>query len=244
MGIILTVDFEADWGGRVNTIHAIDKMTGPLLEALDSVGAKATFFVSAEIAGAAAGWVRAIAAAGHEVASHGHRHNLRYDLLSRAELFEQGKRSKEILEDMTGEPVWGFRTPQFRKNPHTEETLVELGYRYDSSSVLANLPGRYRKAQHKNRNLPEFSVASIYRLFPAGIKWINLLGSQYSGKGSQIVYVHLFDLLRLTDTVRAASPEIGKHVLLFYLARLGSPLRTLERLVGGSVTLRSLLSES
>ena len=239
---IVTVDFESDWGGRAESIHAIDKMTGPVLDALDEAQAKATFFVSTEIAEAAKPWLKKIAAAGHELASHGHHHKPHYDQLSKDELREQLKRSKGILEDIGGEAVSGFRTPQFRKNAHTEEVLTELGYLYDSSSVLIDLPGRYRRSQYQNKSLPEFPVAQIHSRFPAGVKWINLMGFGRPPKEApSVVYVHLFDLMRMRETLQLASSDIDLRVLMFYMARRGSTFRTLQGLLHGSTTLRSLL---
>lgn len=239
---IVTVDFESDWGGRADSIHAIDRMTGPVLESLDRSQARATFFVSTEIAEPAKPWLKKIAAAGHELASHGHLHKPHYDQLSKDELREQLKRSKGILEDIGGTAVSGFRTPQFRKNVHTEEVLAELGYSYDSSSVLVDLPGRYRRSQHQNEKLPEFPVAHLYGRFPAGVKWINLMGfGRSSIKDAAVVYVHLFDLMAMRETLQLAGSDTDWRVLMFYLARRGSPFRTLQGLLEGSATLRSLL---
>jgi peptidoglycan/xylan/chitin deacetylase (PgdA/CDA1 family) len=239
MAAVLTVDFEADWGGRVGSIEAIEKTTVPLLDFLEAHGAQATFFVSTEIATVAAAWIRQIVARGHEIASHGHRHNVRYDLLSRQELLLELRTSKQILEDLTGQAVVGFRTPQFRKNEATEELLLELGYRYDSSSVAVALPGRYAKNQALNGNLPEFLVSSVRGRFPAGVKWMNLLGRGASIPS--VFYVHPFDLMGLLDTWRLYRRGLPVSALCFYLARIGDPFSTLKNLARGSVNLRSLL---
>lgn len=72
---------------------------------------------------------------GHEVASHGYGHRLAYDMTV-AEFSREAKRSKHVLEDITGVPVLGYRAPGFsvtEKTPWFFEALIEAGYRYDSS---------------------------------------------------------------------------------------------------------------
>lgn len=243
MKTALTIDVETDWGGRVDTVDALRLMIPPLLDLLDSIDAKATFFISSEIAHQISGLILQIDDMGHEIASHGHDHNLRYDLLSKNELYDQARKSKEILEDIIGHSIMGFRTPQFRKNRHTEEVLSSLQYLYDSSSVLVSLPRRYSKESYKNEVLFEFPVGSIFRKLPAGVKWINLFGNHFP-QGREnifIVYAHLFDLLPLYKTMRQYNSDIKTHVLLYYLARLGSPLRTLEKIARGSSPLYTML---
>jgi hypothetical protein len=243
MKIALTVDVETDWGGRINTVDALRLMIPPLLDLLDSIDAKATFFISSDIAHEIKRLILQIDDMGHEIASHGHNHNLRYDLLSKNELYDQARNSKEILEDIVGHPIMGFRTPQFRKNRYTEEVLSSLQYLYDSSSVLVSLPGRYHKESYKNEVLSEFPVGSIFRKLPAGVKWINLFGNHFPKEFKEIfvVYVHLFDLLPMYKTILRYSPDIKIHVLLFYLARLGNPLKTLEKISRGSMPLCTML---
>jgi len=243
MKIALTIDVEADWGGRGDTIDALRLMVSPLLDLLDSIDAKATFFISSGIAHEIKEMILQMDAMGHEIASHGHDHNLLYSILSKNELYDQAGKSKEILEDIVGHSIIGFRTPQFRKNRYSEEVLSSLKYLYDSSSVLVDLPGRYSKELHKNRALSEFPVGSIYRKLPAGVKWINLFGNHFP-KGCKeifVVYVHLFDLLSLYKTIHQYNSDIKIHVLLFYLARLGNPFKTLGEIASGSRPLRTML---
>ena len=94
-----------------------------------------TFFVLGWIAERHPGLVRRIADAGHEVASHGWSHRRLTDL-SRDEVREELRSSKSILEDLSGQPVRGFRAPGFSVTPGMEwvfDTLLEEGYLYDSS---------------------------------------------------------------------------------------------------------------
>lgn len=97
--------------------------------------AKATFFTLGWIAERYPKLVRDIAAAGHEVASHGYAH-LRATEQSRREFTEDVARAKQLLEDITGQPVGGYRAPSFsigHANPWAFDVLRESGYRYSSS---------------------------------------------------------------------------------------------------------------
>lgn len=72
---------------------------------------------------------------GHEIASHGYAHRLIYTLTPQSFL-EDVRKSKEILEGITGQAVNGYRAPGFSVTAETPwffEKLVETGYRYDSS---------------------------------------------------------------------------------------------------------------
>ena len=106
-----------------------------LLDDLARAGATATFFVLGWLARHRPDVVRDIAAAGHEIASHGFWHR-RVNGLT-AEAFRQDLRdSRAVLEDLTGVAVLGFRAPSFSIVRGTEwafDVLLEEGFRYDSS---------------------------------------------------------------------------------------------------------------
>lgn len=106
-----------------------------LLGTLDRHRVKGTFFLLGWLAEHRPDVVRTIADAGHEIASHGFRHE-RVTALS-PELFREDLRSsKRALEDLTGRVVLGYRAPSFSIVPGCEwafDVLIEEDYRYDSS---------------------------------------------------------------------------------------------------------------
>jgi polysaccharide deacetylase family protein (PEP-CTERM system associated) len=105
------------------------------LEWLAQVGVRGTFFILGAIAESQPRLVRSIADAGHEIGSHSHEH-LRLYNLDPARAREAIVRSKRALEDASGQPVLGFRAPDFsitRRNLELLDVLAEAGYRYDSS---------------------------------------------------------------------------------------------------------------
>jgi polysaccharide deacetylase family protein (PEP-CTERM system associated) len=103
-----------------------------------------TFFVLGWVAERLPHLVREIAARGHEVASHGSSHRMCRPL-SDAELRDELKGSKRLLEDTTGVDVAGFRAPNFSVDDRVLDLVRECGYRYDSSYNSFSLHGRYGK---------------------------------------------------------------------------------------------------
>src|SRR5690348_2474470 len=98
---------------------------------------RATFFVLGWVAERFPALVRDIAAAGHEVASHGFGHE-RLTTISRSEFRDGITRTKHLLEDISGTAVQGYRAPSYSIGATTlwaHEELREAGYRYSSSVV-------------------------------------------------------------------------------------------------------------
>jgi carboxymethylenebutenolidase len=87
--------------------YRVEANTHRLLELLDRHNTRATFFTLGWVAEKSPQLVRDIQKAGHEVASHGYSHQLIYN--QTPEVFrEETRRSKQILEDITGEPITGY----------------------------------------------------------------------------------------------------------------------------------------
>lgn len=138
----LTIDFE-DWYQGLEI--PMDRWDGfedrmelagrRIVELLDAAGSRATFFVLGAVAERHPHLVREIAAAGHEVATHGHSHTLVYKQ-SPAIFREELRRSIGVLEDLCETPVIGHRAPFFSITDDSLwalDVLAEEGIRYDSS---------------------------------------------------------------------------------------------------------------
>lgn len=138
----LTIDFEdwyqgleipcQEWPGFEDRIVPVGRR---LLEVLADAGARATFFVLGYVADRHPELVREIAAAGHEIGTHGYSHTLVYELTPE-QFREDVSRSVALLEGLTGRRVLGHRAPFFsitRKSLWALDVLAELGLRYDSS---------------------------------------------------------------------------------------------------------------
>ena len=104
-----------------------------VLDCLKAHGVKATFFCTANFAKMAPDVMQRIVAEGHETASHGcdHWQPKEGDV----------KASREVLEQLTGATVSGYRQP--RMFPVSDSALREAGYTYNSSLNPAFIPGRY-----------------------------------------------------------------------------------------------------
>ena len=114
-----------------------------LLELLDKAGARGTFFVLGWVADRHPELVQAIVRGGHEIASHGWDHRKVTDL-EPEEFRDSVRRTRALLEQLTGHPVRGFRAPSYSIVPGCEwalDVLVEEGYGYDSSLFPVRRPG-------------------------------------------------------------------------------------------------------
>jgi polysaccharide deacetylase family protein (PEP-CTERM system associated) len=95
----------------------------------------ATFFVLGWIAERYPNLIRRIKDQGHEIACHGYAHKVIYNQ-TKEEFREDIRKSKAILEDITGSEVIGYRAPSYsitNKSQWAFEVLVEEGFKYDSS---------------------------------------------------------------------------------------------------------------
>ncbi len=113
----------------------VERNVDRILTLLADSGNSATFFTLGWIAERHPGMVRRIAAAGHEVASHGSAH-LRATEQSPDEFLEDIGRAKKVLEDIVGAEVRGYRAPSFsigHANPWALDCVARVGYRYSSS---------------------------------------------------------------------------------------------------------------
>lgn len=110
----------------------IDNPTMEILELLDEFNIKATFFILSEVAGYYPHLVKEIAKNGHEIASHGKNH---IDLWNYTPQTFQAdlKDAKNLLEDLYGEKVVGYRAPNLIIEDWIVPILSELGFEYDSS---------------------------------------------------------------------------------------------------------------
>jgi polysaccharide deacetylase family protein (PEP-CTERM system associated) len=110
--------------------------TERILDRFAEAGVRATFFTLGWVAERHPALVRRIAAAGHELASHGYGHELVHQI-GQARFREDIRRARRILEDAGGVAVTGYRAPTFSigpaATPWAHRVLAEEGYRYSTS---------------------------------------------------------------------------------------------------------------
>ncbi len=143
---MMTVDVE-DWFHILDADEAPDREgwaalesrvvanTERLLALFAAAEVRTTCFIVGWVAWRCPELVRRIADAGHEVASHSFWHEIlhRHD---RASLARDLERSRKLLQDLSGQPVRGFRAPGASVTAETAwafDVLVEQGFAYDAS---------------------------------------------------------------------------------------------------------------
>ncbi len=80
-----------------------------------------------------------MAAAGHEIANHSHRHPYAMARLDRPQVDEEIGLAHDLITTVAGRPPVGFRAPGYDLSPTMLDALQARGYRYDSSVFPAPL---------------------------------------------------------------------------------------------------------
>ena len=221
-----------------------------LLELMDRRRARATFFTLGWVAERHPDVPRKIAAAGHEVASHGWWHE-RVVTLTRDQFRREVSRSRNLLEDLTGGPVLGYRAPSFSILPRVDwayDVLIEEGYVYDSSVFPIRRRDygnpkacpRAHVVEREGGRLVELPMATTevagVRLPGAGGAYLRLLpfgltrrtAREHESRGeSGVFYVHPWEID--PDQPRFSVPWPSR---VRQYGRLGSMYDRIDRLLG------------
>lgn len=149
-----------------------------ILDLLGEHGVRATFFVLGYVAERHPKLVRDLAAAGHEIGTHGYSHTLIY--LQTPEVFRgEMRRAIDAVEDAAGRKVIGHRAPFFsvtNRSLWALDVLSEMGLLYDTSIFpvhnyrygIESAPRRPYEIQAAGRTLREFPI-STWRAFGQNI---------------------------------------------------------------------------
>ena len=183
-----------------------------ILNLLQKYQIKATFFCTANFAKNAPDLIKRMVSENHEVASHGYYHS---DFKK-----EHLLQSKEILENLSGEAVIGFRMA--RMMPVDEQEIYKAGYLYNTSINPTYLPGRYNNLaksrtyfmQEKVLQIPA-SVTPLIRIplfwltfhnFPLTI-YKQLCRRTYAKDNYLNLYFHPWEFTDFTDIGRFGFPK-------------------------------------
>lgn len=142
----------------------VERNVEKILSILSVQAVRATFFVLGWVAQKHPELVRTIASYGHEIASHGFGHEL-ITSQTPALFREDIRNSKDILENIIGGPVHGYRAPSFTITSETKwalPILAEEGYVYDSSIF---------PIQHDRYGMPGANPWCHLLETPAGALW-------------------------------------------------------------------------
>ncbi len=204
-----------DWSSME---YRVEANTDRLLALFDEHQTKATFFTLGWVAERSPALIRRIRDAGHEIASHGYSHQLIYT--QTPEVFrEETRKSKTVLEDITGNAVTGYRAASYSitsKSRWALDILCEEGFTWDSSIFPVHhdrygMPGTphepYLLQTPNGGTLTEFPLSTCpigqyrlpiagggyFRLFPYGLsRW----GLGKINKAGQpfIFYLHPWEI--------------------------------------------------
>jgi polysaccharide deacetylase family protein (PEP-CTERM system associated) len=174
----LTIDFE-DWYHGLEIPQSrwdgferrIEQQGRKLLEIFSQAGVRATFFVLGRVAEQHPQVVKEIAAAGHEIGTHGLAHEFIYRMTP-GEFREGMKRSIQTLAELTGMQVLGHRAAYFsitRQSLWALDILRDMGIRYDSSIFpvlnyrygIENAPRWPYAVYAAGRPLTEFPLSTV-----------------------------------------------------------------------------------
>lgn len=136
-----------------------------MLDLFDRLDVKATFFLvgrDLEHPGKREA-VGEIVRRGHEVANHTYHHPFGLEELPAARIREEIGRAQHAIAEATGSAPLGFRAPGYDAGPKVLQTLADLGFAYDGSSLptywaplLRFSAGRLRnRVQEARRQLAE-----------------------------------------------------------------------------------------
>ncbi len=236
-----------DWEGIPCRVEA---NTDRILALFDSHGVKATFFMLGWVAKRYPELVRRILAAGHELASHGMSH-VRVTTQTPADFRNDVVATKQLLEDIAGVPVRGYRAASYSigaGNLWAFGVLEDAGHIYSSSVYpirhdLYGMPGAPRfifrpeggslleipvtTVQLLGHNLP-CGGGGFFRFFPYGytrwaIRRVNTMDRQPS-----LFYFHPWELDPAQPRMEGIGPRTRfRHYL--NLSRMETRLRRLLR---------------
>lgn len=138
---ILTFDIE-EWyiekafrGGREFRYREFDDTLAKILDELDRLGIKGTFFCVGMLASDFPDVVRRIASRGHEIGCHSYVH-VWINKMTEDVLREDTIEALKALEDVVGQKVTSYRAPAFsitEKNPWAISVLADCGIESDAS---------------------------------------------------------------------------------------------------------------
>ena len=185
-----------------------------MLDMLAERSVRGTFFVLGWVADRSPQLVKDIAAAGHEIACHGHSHQLVYRQ-TRQQFADETRYAKELLEDLTGTAVLGYRAASFsitKVSMWALDTLIDLGFTYDSSVF----PVRH----HDNYGIPEAPLGPCRMRAPSGRTLIEVPLSVADVAGLRVPvsgggYFRLFPYWLSRAGMRHVERKSGRPVIFY-----------------------------
>lgn len=169
---ICGLDGDLGFANWPNLPSRVIETTDVVLDLLDRRSVCATFFVLGWVADRWPTLVARIKSAGHEIASHGHRHDRAYELT--AQQFEADlDRSLTALAEAGAPAISGYRAPEWSINDGSLwalDVLARRGLRFDSSMTPLKLIGNpsYPQVLHRRAT----ASGAILEFPPLVARWV------------------------------------------------------------------------
>jgi polysaccharide deacetylase family protein (PEP-CTERM system associated) len=187
--------------------------TNRILEILEKHGVKGTFFVLGWVAKKIPYLIKKIHEHGHELASHGYEHKLAYEMTHK-EFRADVRKSKNLIEDITGTKINGFRATSFSiilRNLWCLDVLIEEGFTYDSSIFPIYRSDYGIPDWHPFPKMISCSSGEIYELPPSTVSFFK--GRIPVAGGA---YLRFFPLQFITRGIRKLN-NIESKSAVFYI---------------------------
>lgn len=188
---ILTFDIE-EWyvekafcGGRAFRYQEFDDTLWKVLDELDRLDIKGTFFCVGKLASDFPDVVRRIASRGHEIGCHSYIH-VWVNKMTEEVLHEDTTEALKALEDVAGQKVTSYRAPAFsitEKNPWAIQVLAECGIESDASIFPGPRDfGGYPSFPQDTPCIVEYQ-GTVLKEYPVGMMSVAGRRIAYSGGG-------------------------------------------------------------
>lgn len=153
----------------------VEQNADKILKILRRRHARATFFVLGWVAERHPTLIQRLVDEGHEVAAHGYS-NEAITAQTPRQFREDVRKTKAILEDLTGRAVVGYRAPNFSFSDEALwalPILVEEGYGYDSSVLPRHFHTKYEA--HTSAGMSRIMTTSgpLWTLPPRAVRLPN-----------------------------------------------------------------------
>lgn len=184
-----------------------------ILEICERNGIRGTWFILGEVAEKFPAMVKRIAAAGHETGVHGYKHDQVFRLTP--ETLQAGlKKTRALIQDLTGQEVRGYRAPAFSVNTLTSWALpviANCGFSYDSS-IFPSLSLRYGWKGF-SKDICRIDLGDAGSLVEVPLSVLNILGRDIPiGGGGYLRYFPYFFTRRALQRISSErSPIVYLH---------------------------------
>lgn len=185
------LEYVKQYAAKISLNQSFADKVIPFLKLMAKEDVYLTVFVLGEVAKKYPDLIREIAYLGHEIACHGFNHELVYNL-SEEEFKLRIGRAKQVIDEIIGYPIQGYRAPCFSMEMDKLNILWDLGFIYDASLI--------RFKEHKLYNVMDMSKYKKEEslIYESGGKYefetptLNILGKSIPISGGG--YFRLFPL--------------------------------------------------